>query len=134
MYVKFQLTSVTVWNTFLQRCPDDEMVVVDFEKDAWSCEPRSEHNCPPGGFHVCPFDGTTDLTPPTEVTGNPLGVCRCDGEIWLSEGCSYGFYCNSSIEDIGGEYLYCDEEVILHPTILNDTFKIFLSIGLHRGC
>lgn len=81
------------------------MVVVDFEAHTWSCLPRDEHVCPPGGYHVCPSDGAD--TTPSNVDGNPLGVCRCDGEIWLSEGCTFAFHCNSSIEDMGGEYIDC---------------------------
>jgi hypothetical protein len=60
-----------------------------------------------GGFDICPSNATDETTPdPDTVTDNPLGRCRCDGELWISEGCTYGFYCDSAMEN-GGEYLGC---------------------------
>ena len=50
----------------------------------------------------------TTVAPPDEITGNPMGTCRCDDEIWLAEGCSYAFHCDSS-QPMGGEYIACPE-------------------------
>ena len=64
--------------------------------------------CPVGGYNVCPSI-TVDPPPnPEDVTTNPLGTCRCNGELWVSEGCRYGFFCDDS-EDIGGILLTCPE-------------------------
>ena len=65
--------------------------------------------CPVEGYQVCPSeDVATTPFPPNEADGNPLGTCRCNGELWLAEGCKYGFICDDSV-DIGGTYLYCDD-------------------------
>ena len=63
--------------------------------------------CPKGGYNVCPSDVTAPPPIPEDVTSNPLGTCRCNGEIWISEGCTYGFYCDDT-KDIGGELLVCN--------------------------
>ena len=75
--------------------------------------------CPVGGYNICP---TLESTPaptldPNSVTENPLGTCRCNGELWVSEGCSYGFYCNDTLE-IGGELKNCPT-VCIHAIIQN---------------
>ena len=65
---------------------------------------------------------------PADVDSNPLGECRCDGELWVSEGCSYAFYCNSSLP-IGGEYTSCPKDV-------SDGFKLssFQDLALVLFC
>ena len=70
--------------------------------------------CPFNGYNLCPT-GVVATTPgqPEDITNNPLGTCRCDGELWLAEGCKYGFYCDSSMED-EGQYLYCDDVSLLN--------------------
>ena len=80
---------------------------------------RTVASCPAdGGYHVCP-SGEVDPPPSGPVTENPLGSCRCDGELWIAEGCKYGFKCDSSLA-IGGEYLECGE--VCH-SILNSFFS-----------
>ena len=62
--------------------------------------------CPVNGYNVCP-GGVPSVPPaPEDVTSNPLGTCRCNGEVWLSEGCTYAFVCDSGM-DIGGTYFSC---------------------------
>lgn len=59
-------------------------------------------------YDICVVPGATPAPlPDGPVTENPLGECRCDGEYWISEGCSYGFKCDSNME-IGGEYKFCE--------------------------
>ena len=110
-----------------QQCEAGEFLATDFINDYWECLPiggvskthdifdffdigRSTTSCPvETGYHVCPGDGDYPTPiPPNEVTENPLGTCRCNGELWVAEGCAYGFYCDDS-KPIGGTYLYCDE-------------------------
>ena len=115
-----------------QECPDGQFLVTHVNGGYWECveegvgptDPpslkaaqelldliqsgRSVTTCPAvGGYHVCP-SGNVDPPPDGPVTENPLGTCRCDGELWIAEGCMYGFKCDSSME-IGGEYLACPE-------------------------
>ena len=56
---------------------------------------------------MCPSTETAPPPNPDDVTENPLGPCRCNGELWISEGCSFGFFCDDS-EDIGGYLLICE--------------------------
>ena len=65
--------------------------------------------CPiQAGYHVCPSEDVDPPPNPDEVIENPLGNCRCNGELWIAEGCRYGFICNDD-EDIGGEYISCPD-------------------------
>ena len=65
--------------------------------------------CPANGYNLCPSgDVATTPFPPGTETENPLGECRCDGELWLAEGCKYGYYCDES-DPNGGKYLACDD-------------------------
>ena len=63
--------------------------------------------CPVGGFDLCPSTEVAPIPNPDDVTSNPLGTCRCNGELWVSEGCSYGFYCDDT-KEIGGELKTCE--------------------------
>ena len=54
---------------------------------------------------------------PDDVTSNPLGSCNCNGQLWVSEGCSYGFYCDDTT-DIGGYLRICNEVCKLRPKII----------------
>lgn len=88
--------------------------MTSFADRHWSCESRSDpvleekalRVCP-GAFNVCPSDEVDPPPNPENITDNPLGTCRCNGELWVSEGCSYGFYCNDTME-IGGELKTCE--------------------------
>ena len=66
--------------------------------------------CPVGGYNLCPSDEIDSTPDPNEVNNNPLGTCGCEGELWVSRGCSFGFYCNSSLPK-GGEILNCGGKV-----------------------
>ena len=70
--------------------------------------------CPQGVKDFCPSDFVDPPPPEENVTSNPLGECFCEGEIFLSEGCQYAFFCDSEIDDIGGEYVYCDDVREIH--------------------
>jgi len=114
-------------------CAAGEFLATDYINDNWECvteaatplvsdhqwdffdDTRTTTSCPvETGYHVCPGDGDIPTPlPPAEVTENPFGTCRCNGEIWLAEGCAYGFYCDDA-EDIGGVYLFCEEGENLH--------------------
>jgi len=50
---------------------------------------------------------------------NEIFIHRCDGEVWVGEGCHYAFICDSS-EDIGGQVVYCPETQIV--TVNTDVF------------
>ena len=106
-----------------QKCEQDEFLATNFADEHWECrkiggegglvndelEERELTRCPVGGYDICPWLGTPAPTPdPSQVTENPLGTCRCDGELWVSEGCSYGFYCNETLPN-GGELKICPE-------------------------
>ncbi len=87
----------------------------------WSCVPSPNADelpvddapasrslvCPVGGIQFC-SDSTRAPVPDDDPVGNPLGSCHCDGEVWLSTGCSYGFVCDSSLPE-GGTYTPCGE-------------------------
>ena len=75
---------------------------LDFAQDG-----RQITTCPvDGGYHICPSDSAP--APPVETpTENPLGNCRCNGEIWVSEGCKYAWRCEAG----GGDYFSCPIEV-----------------------
>lgn len=62
--------------------------------------------CPAGGYNVCPGGESPEAPNPEDVTENPLGTCRCNGEVWVSEGCTHAFYCDDTL-DIGGQYFSC---------------------------
>ena len=82
----------------------------EFGIDTNAFESRALTRCPVGGYNVCPNQsGTPAPVPnPDDVTSNPLGTCRCNGELWVSEGCSYGFYCDDTQEK-GGYLKVCNE-------------------------
>ena len=105
-----------------QACPDGQALFTSFQHGYWECrdyefpsvsvtddDGRIIILVPKCGYDVCPSDNVAStVAPPDEITSNPMGTCRCDGEIWLSEGCSYAFSCDSSMEN-GGEYIACPE-------------------------
>lgn len=111
---------------FFQSCPPGEVVQADFAHDSWTCvsesllsssEGEEEEGldekviirCPISSYNICPSDNiATTVAPPDEITGNPMGTCRCDGELWLAEGCSYAFHCHSAKPN-GGDYIACPE-------------------------
>ena len=75
----------------------------------YQLESRTVTTCPvQNGYHVCPSDDVDPPPNPEDVTGNPLGNCRCNSELWIAEGCRYGFICDNSL-DIGGEYISCPD-------------------------
>ena len=93
----------------------------EFSSETWSCltsgiplddeedpEGRKLNRCPfPDGGDLCTGDGYSPApTPVQPVLENPLGECRCDGELWVSEGCSFAYYCNSNQAN-GGQYIDC---------------------------
>ena len=44
------------------------------------------------------------------MTENPIGYCHCDGELWVSQGCLFGFSCDATLGygPNGGEYIDCE--------------------------
>ena len=112
----------------LQECDDGQFLVTHVNGHYWECvdeassflesdigslddiikEGKMVTSCPAdGGYHICP-SGDVDPPPDGPVTENPLGTCRCDGELWIAEGCKYGFKCDSTLPN-GGEYLECPD-------------------------
>ena len=70
---------------------------------------RKITSCPlQNGYHVCPSENVDPPPNPDDVIENPLGSCRCNGELWIAEGCRYGFICDDD-QDIGGEYISCPD-------------------------
>ena len=67
---------------------------------------RRPNVCPVNGFDICTNQDPAVPTPDTEPTENPLGICRCAGEYWVSQGCSYGWKCDGNGN--GGEYKGCE--------------------------
>ncbi|TRY74637.1 hypothetical protein TCAL_15615, partial [Tigriopus californicus] len=119
----------TLGNGCHKVCNGTEILVASFEHKHWSCESREDpvslekalRICP-GAFNVCPSDNIDPPPNPDNITENPLGTCRCNGELWVSEGCSYGFYCNDTM-DIGGEMKACGEgEVLLVDLTTSDWY------------
>ncbi|TRY75788.1 hypothetical protein TCAL_01295 [Tigriopus californicus] len=128
-------------NGCLRTCEEDEFLVPNFKERTWHClknglVPPPDHRelddefdpdvfeslsyedrillrCPVSGYNLCPSNETAPPPNPDDVTENPLGTCRCNGELWVAEGCSFGFYCNDSIPDIGGTLKICDDGYVL---------------------
>lgn len=119
--------SIPDWYSLLfQSCPSGEVVQADFAHDSWTCVPEESQSsneilikdagdekvivrCPISSYNICPSDNVaTTVAPPDQITGNPMGTCRCDGEIWLAEGCAYAFHCDAQKPN-GGDYLACNE-------------------------
>ena len=90
---------------------DDDMDAIslkDIARDISLLNERRASKCPVGGFDVCPSPNIEPIPDIDSITQNPLGTCRCNGELWVSEGCSYGFYCDNT-KDIGGDIKICEE-------------------------
>ena len=104
---------------FLSSVYDVESIGVD----TYVIEDRRLTRCPVDGFNVCPSQSGTPapIPNPDDVDSNPMGICRCNGELWVSEGCSYGFYCDDTQEK-GGFLKTCPEVSV---------FCIFLCQGNH---
>lgn len=98
---------------------------MEFDPEDWqdllSPDNRILLRCPVSGYNLCPSNETAPPPNPDDVTENPLGTCRCDGELWVSEGCSYGFYCNSS-SPIGGSLKICEEDTVLIVDFENNSW------------
>ncbi len=97
-----------------QQCDGDDIIFIDAQAGQWECAPntpdgpiassfndadRSIQVCPLGGYQLCGSSGRAPV--PDEYDSNPLGSCHCDGEVWVSTGCSYAFQCDSSRDDEG---------------------------------
>ena len=83
----------------------DELLWIDRDDDSDRLK-----RCPVGGYNICPATSSTPAPTldPDTVTENPLGTCRCNGELWVAEGCSYGFVCDDTAEK-GGYLKNCPE-------------------------
>lgn len=105
------------------RASEVNMIMIDANKDSSAAislkdiardisllenaEDKALVRCPVGGFDLCPSVDVAPIPDPEDITGNPMGTCRCNGELWVSEGCSYGFLCDDT-KDIGGSIKTCD--------------------------
>ena len=119
------------FDAYKQTCPPGEFLVTHIDGNYWECveegigpegksdfslvpslldfvpESKKVTTCPvQNGYHVCPSDDVDPPPSPDDVTENPLGNCRCNGELWIAEGCRYGFICDEA-QSSGGEYIYC---------------------------
>ncbi len=61
--------------------------------------------CPVNGYTIDCATGIT--TTPGSITENPLGQCKCNGELWVSEGCTFAYMCDST-EEYGGTPIVCE--------------------------
>ena len=87
-----------------------DLSVIDHEDVLYNPDILNERvvvTCPVGGYDICPSDEIASTPNPEDVTDNPLGTCRCNGELWVAEGCSFGFVCDDTNPDAGGYLKNC---------------------------
>ena len=115
----------------LQTCQPGEMLLTNHAQREWACwdqnspppirnadqlEDQNLSNrqgppiiiCPPNGYTTCP-NVEIDLPPSTVPTTNPLGLCHCENEIWVADGCRYGWQCGDDPHNSNGQYWECPE-------------------------
>ncbi len=83
----------------------------------WGCVGPSDPAALPcpvdyGYYQLC-GEGDERAPIPDDYEENPLGECHCDGEVWISAGCSYAFICDEDM-DGGGELRPCEEVINLY--------------------
>ena len=88
--------------------------------DLFAADPSKQNDrrinvCPADGFDICVGDYPPAPTPDTVPTENPLGTCRCDGEWWVSQGCSYGWRCG--MDGNPGDFLICSVSYHLYKLV-----------------
>ncbi len=66
--------------------------------------------CPASGYLTCP-NVTVDPPPSTVPTTNPLGLCHCEDEVWISDGCRYAWQCGNDPHNSNGQYWECPEVI-----------------------
>ena len=124
-----------------------QIVDLDFVNMRWSCSDNT-NNCPSnmGGFQLgCENSQLPAPLPKCELTTNPNpnGMCDCDGQVWVNEDCSQGFYCSSltqESEQTGCE-LICGDNERLHVDLVERDWEClsrdddFVCPGsLHTDC
>lgn len=102
-----------LYDCLKQECTgENELLFTSFSGKFWECRAPGPAlkslACPVGGYNICPSEDTATTPDPDTITENPLGECRCEGELWVSEGCSYAYTCNSSSAPKDNLFL-CDE-------------------------
>ena len=101
------------------------MLTTSFETDTWECQNVDDIDayCPDYGFNVCPSNNTVEPPyPPGASIPNPLGNCHCDGELWVAEGCAYGFFCEEAMPN-GGKYIACEDVRTIMYNFCNTYYK-----------
>eukprot|EP00095_Tigriopus_kingsejongensis_P010353 maker-scaffold1185_size56580-snap-gene-0.14 protein:Tk10353 transcript:maker-scaffold1185_size56580-snap-gene-0.14-mRNA-1 annotation:"uroporphyrin-iii c-methyltransferase" len=88
----------------LKVCGPDERLVTT-EGSHFECHGKGS---PAAKDALCPGVALERIVSPEKVGSNPLGTCRCDGELWVNKDCSQGFYCNGSLAE-GGATKTCEQ-------------------------
>jgi len=120
----------TVADGCIKTCRDDEILIVNPANYEWDCVPIAVNEnfariCP-GKFNIeCPGNGE-------------IGACECDGQLWINEDCSEGFYCDS-VMDGGGEDITCEEGQRVDVDMVSMEWKCIPDDGncpgaFHVGC
>ena len=95
--------------------------MIDWDRLTWTCSQKVD-TCPGGAIL-----GVGCPQPDCEYAKNNLGTCDgCDGQLFISDDCSEGFYCDSNIPD---PYLYegchqkCAGNQVLVPNIAQKSWQ-----------
>jgi hypothetical protein len=99
------------------------------------CVDESAAPACPGAMHFGCFENPgTDV--PCAESGNSLGQCDgCNGQLFINDDCSAGFWCTDSIQD---PFLYdgclakCHEGKILLPDFAKNSWSCVDSTGRHK--
>ena len=101
-----------------KKCLDDEILVPNVNDHSWECVHINDPNAQwcPGAFNLeCPNTGF----------GNNFTFhdCDCDGQIFVNEDCTQGFYCLSRFIG-GGREIICDAGEVIEASG-NSKYYIF---------
>ena len=70
-----------------------EYVYIDFETGNWNC--TSDGSACPGGA----VNGVGCPMPECDVfASNPYGTCECDGQFFINDECTEGFFCRLVVQ------------------------------------
>ena len=97
-----------------------QTLLVDFESHTWECTTNTD-TCPGG-----PVNGVGCKMPDCEYSVNPFGSCDCDEQLFISDDCKEGFFCQTNIPD---PFLYdgciqkCFDNQILIPDFVSHQWR-----------
>ena len=105
-------------------CDEGFILLPDFAGDKWDCVPDTAYKCP-GKFNLNCYDDNVG-------SGFDSSICDCDGQLWINDDCTEGFYCWTRLGG-GGASINCPDGQTVDADFENFQFACKPDNGLCPG-